>query len=124
MFNISNKSFLFFMFFLGFSFLSLPSFADLITEPTDYFACHIAKLDNSNFKLFRSLFWNIGSFGLLSLAIASLLNKINSNQTNQMNKILIENFIESEKISKLTEGNFDISLGALIEAHGFAAKER
>lgn len=54
----------------------------------------------------------------------SLLNKINSNQTNQMNKILIENFIESEKISKLTEGNFDISLGAVIEAHGFAAKER
>ena len=54
----------------------------------------------------------------------SLLNKINSNQTNQMNKILIENFIEAEKISKLTEGNFDISLGAVIEAHGFAAKER
>ena len=76
MFNISNKSFLFFMFFLGFSFLSLPSFADLITEPADYFACHKAKLEDSNFKLFRSLFWNIGSFGLLSLAIASLLNKI------------------------------------------------
>jgi thiamine biosynthesis lipoprotein len=41
-----------------------------------------------------------------------------------MNKILIENFIAAEKISKLTEGNFDISLGAVIEAHGYAAKER
>lgn len=54
----------------------------------------------------------------------SLLNKINDNQSNFMDKILIENFIAAEKISKLTDGAFDISLGALIEAHGFAAKER
>jgi thiamine biosynthesis lipoprotein len=54
----------------------------------------------------------------------SLLNKINDNQTNVMNTILKENFLAAEKISKLTDGNFDISLGALIEAHGFAAKER
>ena len=54
----------------------------------------------------------------------SLLNKINDNQTNVMNIILKENFLAAEKISKLTDGNFDISLGALIEAHGFAAKER
>ena len=54
----------------------------------------------------------------------SLLNKINNNQTNVMNTILKENFLAAEKISKLTDGNFDISLGALIEAHGFAAKER
>ena len=54
----------------------------------------------------------------------SLLNKINDNTSNTMDKILVENFLEAERISKLTDGAFDISLGALIEAHGFAAKER
>lgn len=54
----------------------------------------------------------------------SNLNKINNNQRNTLDNILLENFIAAEKISKLTDGAFDISLGALIEAHGFAAKER
>lgn len=54
----------------------------------------------------------------------SLINKINNNETNVMDDILMENFIAAEKISRLTDGAFDISLGALIEAHGFAAKER
>lgn len=54
----------------------------------------------------------------------SNLNKINNNQRNTLDNILLENFMAAEKISKLTDGAFDISLGALIEAHGFAAKER
>lgn len=54
----------------------------------------------------------------------SNLNKINNNQRNTLDNILLENFIAAEKISKLTDGAFDISLGAVIEAHGFAAKER
>lgn len=54
----------------------------------------------------------------------SNLNEINNNQRNTLDNILLENFMAAEKISKLTDGAFDISLGALIEAHGFAAKER
>ena len=75
MFNISNKSFLFFMFFLGFSFLSLPSFADLITESADYFSCHKEKLAAPS-KSIRSLIFTVSGFWLLGLGIAALLKKI------------------------------------------------
>ena len=75
MFNISDKSFLFFMFFLGFSFLSLPSFADLIIEPEPYFVSYARKLP-SNFISVRSLIFIVGGYGLLGLGIASLLKKI------------------------------------------------
>ena len=75
MFNISDKSFLFFMFFLGFSFLSLPSFADLIFESEPYCAYPSAKLE-ANFISIRSIVFTIGGFGLLGLGIAALLKKI------------------------------------------------
>ncbi len=75
MFNISNKSFLFFMFFLGFSFLSLPSFADLIIEPEPYCALYKPKL-TANVISVQSIIFNIGGFVLLGLGIASLLKKI------------------------------------------------
>ena len=75
MFNISNKSFLFFIFFLGFSFLSLPSFANLITESAPYFPCHSEKMI-PNFKSIRSLIFTVSGFWLLGLGIAALLNNI------------------------------------------------
>lgn len=54
----------------------------------------------------------------------SIVNKVNNNINTKLDSIFIENFVVSKKFSKMTYGAFDISVGGLVEAYGFASKEK
>lgn len=55
---------------------------------------------------------------------SSIIVKINNNIPVKCDSIFIENFLYSQKFSQMTNGSFDITIGGLVEAYGFAAKER
>lgn len=50
----------------------------------------------------------------------SLLRRINSNQTSELNPLMMDMLDKSLKISELTEGYFDITVGKLVKAWGFS----
>lgn len=76
MFKIYNKNFFFFMFFLlGISFLTLPSFADMIMEPVDHYSRYGEKL-TTNVKSVQPIIFIVGGFVLLGLTLLALLKKI------------------------------------------------
>ena len=78
MFKIYNKNFFFFMFFLfllGISFLTLPSFADIIMEPVDHYSRYGEKL-TTNVKSVQPIIFIVGGFVLLGLTLLALLKKI------------------------------------------------
>lgn len=76
MFKIYNKNFFFFMFFLlGISFLTLPSFADMIMEPVDHYSRYGEKL-STNVKSVQPIIFIVGGFVLLGLTLLALLKKI------------------------------------------------
>ena len=50
----------------------------------------------------------------------SLLRQINSNQTLELNPLMVDMLDKSLKISVLTDGYFDISVGKLVKAWGFS----
>ncbi|MBR7168380.1 MAG: FAD:protein FMN transferase [Bacteroidales bacterium] len=50
----------------------------------------------------------------------SLLRQINSNQTLALNPLMVDMLDKSFKISVLTDGYFDISVGKLVKAWGFS----
>ena len=62
-------------FLLGISFLTLPSFADMIMEPTDYYSRYSEKL-STNVKSVQTIIFIVGGFVLLGLTLLALLKKI------------------------------------------------
>jgi thiamine biosynthesis lipoprotein len=50
---------------------------------------------------------------------SSVVSRINRNETMIADSFFIEVFMQSEKINKMTEGAFDITVGPLVEAWGF-----
>ena len=54
----------------------------------------------------------------------SILNKINNNENPILDKVFIDNFRAAEKFSSLTDGAFDITVGALVKAQGFTTEKR
>lgn len=54
----------------------------------------------------------------------SIINKVNNNINTKLDSIFIENFILSQRFSRMTYGAFDISVGGLVEAYGFASKSK
>lgn len=64
------------MFFLfGISFLTLPSFADMIMEPVENYSRYGEKL-SSNVKSVQPIIFIVGGFVLLGLTLLALLKKI------------------------------------------------
>lgn len=49
----------------------------------------------------------------------SLIRKINSNETLALNPMMVDLYEKSIQISELTDGNFDITVGKLVNAWGF-----
>ncbi|MDR1847111.1 MAG: FAD:protein FMN transferase [Bacteroidales bacterium] len=54
----------------------------------------------------------------------SVLSKANNGENIELDSIFIDNFNLSQEISKLTDGAFDITIGNLVKAYGFANKQR
>ena len=54
----------------------------------------------------------------------SIINKVNRNENYKLDKIFIDNFNASEKMSNLTDGAFDITVGALVREYGFTTQKR
>lgn len=54
----------------------------------------------------------------------SIVNKINNNQNTYLDEIFIDNLTKAIYLAEITEGSFDITIGGLVEAYGFAAKEK
>lgn len=54
----------------------------------------------------------------------SLLNKLNHNMTNKVDKVFKDNYMQAKHISDMTNGMLDITIGALVRAYGFAYEER
>ncbi|MDR1725632.1 MAG: FAD:protein FMN transferase [Bacteroidales bacterium] len=54
----------------------------------------------------------------------SVITRLNNGEDVKLDKIFIDNFYYSREISDLTDGAFDITVGGLVEAYGFANKER
>ncbi|MFO7576058.1 MAG: FAD:protein FMN transferase [Bacteroidales bacterium] len=50
---------------------------------------------------------------------SSLISSINRNETVNIDKLFEEAFIVSEKVSEMTDGLFDITVGPLVKAWGF-----
>ena len=54
----------------------------------------------------------------------SLLNKLNHNMTNKVDKVFKDNYMQAKHISDMTGGMLDITIGALVRAYGFAYEKR
>ena len=52
----------------------------------------------------------------------SIISRINNNQSVELNDMFVEVFQQAEKISKDTDGAFDITVGPLVNAWGFGFK--
>lgn len=52
----------------------------------------------------------------------SIISRVNNNQPVQLNDMFIEVFQQAQKISKDTDGAFDITVGPLVNAWGFGFK--
>lgn len=56
---------------------------------------------------------------------ASIISRVNNNDTSVIiDMIFVENFNLSQKISALTQGSFDITVGPLVNAWGFGFKKK
>lgn len=55
---------------------------------------------------------------------ASLLRRINSNQTDTLDAILLQLFQQAQFLNAETQGAFDCSIGKLVRAYGFAYEEQ
>ena len=54
----------------------------------------------------------------------SLLTRINKNEDVELNQIFTNNFNYAKQINLLTEGALDITLGSVVQAYGFANKNK
>lgn len=68
-------------------------------------------------------------FGAIDKSISlwdtnSIINKVNDNIITKLDNIFLDNFNHSQRISTLTDGAFDITVGGLVEAYGFARKNK
>lgn len=54
----------------------------------------------------------------------STINKVNNNENPILDDIFIDNFNAAQKFSSLTQGAFDVTVGALVKAHGFTTSKR
>ena len=55
---------------------------------------------------------------------SSLIRRINSNQTDTLDAILLELFQQAQYLNNTTQGAFDCSIGKLVRAYGFAYEEQ
>jgi len=55
---------------------------------------------------------------------SSIINKVNGNKNVELDSIFIDCFTASQKISELTDGSLDCTVGGLVDAYGFAAKKK
>jgi len=53
----------------------------------------------------------------------SIISKVNRNEDHKLNKYLLDLFFISEHLWQITDGYFDITLGALVQYWGFTPKE-
>lgn len=53
----------------------------------------------------------------------SLLNRLNRNETDSLDKHILHNILLADSIHRLSDGAYDITVKPLVEAWGFAAKE-
>lgn len=54
----------------------------------------------------------------------SLLTKLNNNEQVNLNSLFIDNFNRAKQINILTDGALDITIGAIVQAYGFANKDK
>ncbi len=54
----------------------------------------------------------------------SLLSRLNSNQTDQVDSHIAYNFRLAQEISQLSNGAYDVTVKPLVDAYGFAAAQR
>lgn len=54
----------------------------------------------------------------------SLLNRVNRNETDSVDEHIIRNFNLADSISRLSGGRYDVTVKPLVEAWGFAGKNR
>ena len=54
----------------------------------------------------------------------SLLSRVNRNETDVLDEHIIHCLELSRKVSKISDGSYDVTIAPLVEAYGFAGKDR
>ncbi len=92
-----------------------------LTQGTTYSITYQEKLFVSYEKINRAIDEKLTEIDR-SLSVynqSSLISAINSNESSEVDKLFEEAFVISQKVSEMTDGLFDITVGPLVKAWGF-----
>jgi len=91
---------------------------DGLTQGTTYHIVYQSK-NNTNYRLEIEALLKKIDLSLSTYNTASVISKINNNESFETDSFFREVFIKSVEINKLSDGVFDITVGSLVEAYGF-----